>query len=126
MCARFVGTTLKLCHVQFSVLVCGRGCTKRPSSSFSRALKENSVRLTVLLVAWHCGALPPPGSCPKMTILPSFEKEAECPIETPVIGREYSCVGCSMPPGAFAASDGSKFSTEKPLPPAQATRFASP
>ena len=45
--------------------------------------KKKSVRLTTLLVAWHCAWPPPPGSCPKIAYFPSQVNEAEWPMVTP-------------------------------------------
>jgi len=83
-----VGTTLKLCQVQFSRFVCGRGWTIVPSRSPVVGSKKKSDRSVVVLVAWQRAPPPPPGSCPKTSTSPSHVKAPECPTPTPVMLRE--------------------------------------
>ena len=56
-----VGTTLKLCQVQFSRAVWARGWTIVPVVSHVSGSMKNSVLFSVELVAWHWAWLPPPG-----------------------------------------------------------------
>jgi hypothetical protein len=76
---------------------------------------------TTVPVAVQRGLVPPPGSCPKTSTLPSVDQMAEWPIVTP--GTSTWCIASgsvSEPPSA-----GSRLRISKPVPPAQPIFLAS-
>ena len=76
----------------------------------------------MLLVAWHCAWLPPPGSCPKTAYLPSQVNDAVWPTVTPANSVWCMNIGSSSEP----PSAGSRSRCVMLLPPEQATFMASP
>jgi hypothetical protein len=61
---------------------------KVPTVSPVSASRKKSVLSTTELVAWQRACVPPPGSWPKISTLPSQVNDAECPIVTPASARE--------------------------------------